>query len=176
MDLIKKITIAIVGLLACSCASQQIKYPPDMKLEPRRELILETSALDIILATIKPGGFSWAYSTITGEKHMIADSLHPLHDVYFKDMPKIEKIDKVKMTFSYPPDYYVVRYWPEEYIGDDPIENDQYAKTIDVDEGIIILPNEEQGLVIEVKAVWESVNDIKETQGDAYYVFFVEKG
>jgi len=167
MGLIKKTTIVIVVLVVCSCDSQQIKYPPDMIIEYGYGL--DTPGFDTLSETIKPGATSWAYSTITRTEHFIVDSLHPLDSKYTG--PNIEKTNKVKMSISYPPDYYVARYWPEEYIGD-PVTKDQYFQTIDVDGDIIILPNEESGYVFEVKAVWESVNSIKGTQGYADYVFY----
>ena len=168
MGLINKIYIVIIALLVCSCDSQQIKDPPDMVIEYGYGL--DTPGFDTTIEYIKPGARSWAYSTITGIVHMIADSSHPLESWY--PYPKIEKTNKVKINISYSPDYYTVIYWPEKYIGNADTKEFDF-QTIDVIDNIIIMPNEESGYVFRVRAVWESVNGIKGTQGYADYVFFV---
>jgi hypothetical protein len=167
MGSINKIGIVIFALLLFSCYSQQIKTPPDMIIEYGYGL--DTPGFDIIIKEIKPAPFSWAYSTITGTTHMVADSFHPLDNL---NIPlKIGKTNKVKINILYPSDYYIVRYWPKSCIGD-PDAYEQYFQTIDVNNDIIILPKEETEYIFEVKAVWESVNGIKGIKGDANYVFY----
>jgi hypothetical protein len=162
MYLINKIGIVIFVLLVCSCNNKQIKNIPEMAIEYDLD--------NTIFEYIKLGAAQWSYSTIFGITHFIADSMHPLE--YDAVVPKLRKTDKIKIKISYPPDYYTARYWTENYIGD-PEKNEQYFQTIDVNNGIIILPNEDTGHIFEVTAVWESVNNIKGTQGYAKYVFFI---
>jgi hypothetical protein len=131
---------------------------------------LDTPGFDTTIEYIKPGARSWAYSTITGTVHMVADSIHPLDSLNF--MPKIEKTNKIRLSISYPPNYYTVVYWPENFIGDPETKEFDFQEANIID-NVINLPNEESGYVFQVKAVWESINGIKGTQGYANYVFFV---
>ena len=203
MNLINKIGIVIFVLLVCSCNNKQIRNIPEMAIEYdldnkscsetsvseqlpyknriftafRREnarLVRQLAELpnksNTISEYIKPGAAQWSYSTIFGITHFIADSIHPLENHAI--VPKLRKTDKIKISISYPPNYYTARYWTENYIGD-PEKNEQYFQTIDVNNGILIVPDEDSGHIFEVTAVWESVNNIKGTQGYAKYVFFI---
>ena len=169
MSLIKKIVIVIIVSLVCSCAIHQIKNPPDMIIEYGYGL--DTPGLDTFIATVKPGARSWSYSTLFGPTHMMTDAMHPLDSSY--PMPKIGKTNRVKMSISYPPDYYTVVYWPEELIGHPETIFD--PQRTDVIDNMIVLPNGESGYVFLVRAVWESVNGINGTEGYADYVFFASK-
>lgn len=168
MGLVNNFCIATIALLLCSCNSQQIKNPPDMIIEYGYGL--DTSEFDTLIEYIKPGAASWAYSTIKGTVHIIADSSHPLDSWHI--YPKIKKTNKVRINISYSPDYYTVIYWPEKYIGNPDTKEFDFQRT-DIIDNMIIIPNEESGYVFLVKAVWESVNGLKGIQGYVNYVFFV---
>ena len=156
----KNIIFVIIALLVCSCnTNRQIKNIPEMAIEYEHNI-----------EYVKPGAAKWSYSTILGIIHILQDSMHPLE--YSNAVLKIEKTDKIKISILYAPDYYTARYWTENYIGDTET-NEQYFQTIDVNNGIIIVPNEEAGKIFEVTAIWESVNGIKGIQGYAKYVFYV---
>jgi hypothetical protein len=89
-------------------------------------------------------------------------------------LPKIINTNKIKILFEYKPSYYTVRYWPENYIGDESAY-EMYFQTIDVEDDIIIFPiqNQKGGYIFELKAVWESINGINGIQGEACYAFFL---
>ena len=165
MRLINKLYIIIIVLLVCSCSAiKQVKSIPELKIEYGYGL--DNPELNKSITYVGHGTASWRYK----KGGIEADTPHPLENTYI--MPKLDKTDKIKISISYPPDYYTVRYWTENYIGD-PQTNNQYYKTLDINKGIIILPNEGLGHVFQVIATWESVNGIKDVQGYASYVFFV---
>ena len=173
--MLKKIIFLIIALSVCSCVlNKQIKEIPDMMIEYGDGL--DNPLLNTSSAYVKHGTASWMYYIIGNKKGgFIADGLHPLDENYYNFMPKLEKTDKIKISISYPPDYYTVKYWSEDYIGDyDKFKQyEQNYQTLDVNDGIIILPNDGIGHVFLVNAIWESVNGIKDTQGYAYYSFFI---
>jgi len=171
--------------------NEQIKDIPDMTIE--YEYGLDKPDLSQKIDGIKPGTSYWHY--YDGEQiiAIASDSVHPLDNL--NNMVKInriyefprsrpygfepERLIRIKVSFSYSPSYYTVRYWNEQYIGNaSAYEN--YFQTMEVENDTIILPdgsnelNEEygNGYIIEIKAVWESLNGI-EGEGYAYYSFFV---
>ena len=169
MRLISNFSVLLIVLLVCSCnSSKQIKDIPDLMIE--YESGLDNSEANNFVTYVKYGSASWAYGTQFQWRGFITDAPHPLEKTY--NMPKLEMTDKIKISISYQPDYYTVKYWTENYIGD-PQTNDQYYQTLDVNDGIITLPNKDLGYVFQVSAIWESVNGIKNIKGYANYVFFV---
>jgi hypothetical protein len=189
MTLINKIKLVIIVLLVCSCTNKNVQNKntvqidtsdlnvsgqiidvPEMAIEYGPGL--DVPGLIILIDFIKPGTSSWSYFDGNNIVNFVMDSTHPLDSS--NNLPKIEKTNKIKISFPNLPNYYTVRYWAENYIGDTSAY-EMYFQTIDVKNDTINLPNEELGYVFEVKAVWESVNGIKNVQGNANYAFFVSR-
>jgi len=187
MGFINKIKFVVIVLLVCSCTNknspnkntiqidtsnlnvnEQINDVPEMPIQYGYGL--DVPGLIILIDFIKPGTSSWSYFDGNNIINFVMDSTHPLDSS--NNLPKIEKTNKIKISFPNPPSHYTVRYWTENYIGDTSAY-EMYFQTIDVKDDTINLPNEELGYVFEVKAVWESVNGIKNIQGYANYAFFV---
>jgi hypothetical protein len=182
MSFINKIKLVVIVLSVCSCTnkntiqidtsnlnvSEQIMDVPEMPIQYGGGL--DVPGLIILVDFIKPGTSGWSYFNGNDIINFVMDSKHPLDSS--NNLPKIEKTKKIKISFSNPPSYYTVRYWTENYIGD-ASAYEMYFQIMDVKDDTINLPNEELGYIFEVKAVWESVNGIKNIQGYANYAFFV---
>ncbi|MDD4729787.1 MAG: M56 family metallopeptidase [Dysgonamonadaceae bacterium] len=111
--------------------------------------------------TVKPGTSSWNYNNESIE----IESPHPLDSVGF--IPKIIKSDnlnEITVIFSSTPTSYTVRYWADNYIGNEKAYEDFY-NVVEISNDIIVLPNGEPGYIYEIHAMWP--------QGNAYYAFYV---
>jgi len=195
MGLINKLNMVIIVILVCSCNNKNThNIPTDLSRLDTNEHVseidinkqiteipellihygpgLEVDGSNIKIETAKAGTASWSY--YNGENIMSWEQcgLHTLDSSDY--IPIIEGQNKIKISFTYEPDSYTVRYWPMKYLGD-AYTFEMNFETMDVIDNIIIIPDEELGYVFEFSAVWEAINGISELQGNAYYGFIIKQ-
>lgn len=94
-----------------------------------------------------------------------SDGSNPLDSTAnLEEIEKTDELTALKISFSLIQESYTVRCWPDNYIGQ-PEAYEDYYEQVDVSEDTIVLPNDGQGYVYEVYAIW--------SQGEAYYSFYV---
>jgi hypothetical protein len=95
-----------------------------------------------------------------------ADSPHPL-DYIEKHLSVIEyssEINQIELNFSHSPDYFIMRRWPDKYMGLTQ-EYSESFETVDITGEIYILSASDKGHIYEIAAKWP--------QGSVSYVFCI---
>lgn len=109
----------------------------------------------------------WKYQSADGNilNIIIGDIQHPMDIV--NQLSKIEipeNLHTLSFDFSSAPDALTVKYWPDQYAGFREAY-DVMHENMKVKGKSIVLPNEDQGYVIQVHAMWP--------QGNANYEFYL---
>ena len=170
------LAVVLCLLSACGTAPQETEKETaaseralsDFKEPPALVVANGENRVDAVVGT-----YSWSRETQKGTFEDIeADALHPLEMLPYLKPLKVGEDGTVELQFELKPAVTEVRYWPEEYAGEEDGEGHfDDATALTVEDGRVTVPTD-GGYICEVWAKW---NDAGGNGGSARYVFWTQK-